>query len=749
MELNRSTVGSDVLHGTVFGLGLAGAIWTVPDPALLDPVCLAFVGLCGLLGPLRQGIPGGSRISYAYPFVLAGLVLFGVGPALLGAVLGASLAAVVDRPGRRDLFRQIAFRAGRAALTVVIAGGAYRTIGGSFEGALSRDLIGPLLAYTVAYCLVDVVIALIEAVASGIRPSRRPWLVLRCFALLAGTVVAPLVIAIHQHAAARIAFLALLPIAVVHLLGRTRQVAESSDRPGVSETIYPAIVRALATARVDRDGRSAADLERVQQLCLAVGHRLELTDAEMAALAASGVLHDVGALALPEPSGSRDSGATVHAHPRLAAEIIAAIDFPYPVREFVEHQHERWDGRGRPLGLRAHDIPMGARILAAVVGYERIASGAHAPDPRARAFLRGESGSRLDPLVVEVLLDEIDREAEATTPETAVHATASSDAAPTPERIPLTRVDRELRVLDEIRRTFDLRLGLEQRLTLVASTLSDLVPFDDLVVLVADPVTSRLHARFALGRSASELPLFVIPQGTAEEAIESLAQRLESQAVLPLIVDGRIRGALIVYREDDPPFTHRERRTLVCVAGQVANAVVCAEPVSTRGTTFTDPLTGLPNASFLDLEASHRQLHDDTAFGLVALHVRGVDLIGSDHGAAVTERLICGVAKRLAAACHEDETLVRFGPDEFIVSTPRHHPGDLVARWSELCRCIEAEPFRVDDAHHECVRLTAAHACHPADGADLADLLAVLESRLSLHHHERTIVPFRAARSAS
>jgi hypothetical protein len=72
---------------------------------------------------------------------------------------------------------------------------------------------------------------------------------------------------------------------------------------------------------------------------------------------------------------------------RAAAAIIEAIP-------------ERWDGAG-PRGLKAEETPLGARAVAAAEAFDRASSGGLA---RARATVRGESGTVFDPVVVDELM---------------------------------------------------------------------------------------------------------------------------------------------------------------------------------------------------------------------------------------------------------------------------------------------------------------------------------------------------------
>jgi HD-GYP domain-containing protein (c-di-GMP phosphodiesterase class II) len=50
-------------------------------------------------------------------------------------------------------------------------------------------------------------------------------------------------------------------------------------------------------------------------------------------------------------------------HTIVGADMLARIPFFEDVHRLVRGHHERWDGGGYPDGLRAEEIPLGARIL--------------------------------------------------------------------------------------------------------------------------------------------------------------------------------------------------------------------------------------------------------------------------------------------------------------------------------------------------------------------------------------------------
>ena len=107
---------------------------------------------------------------------------------------------------------------------------------------------------------------------------------------------------------------------------------------------------------------------------------LAMTEDEIEALRAAALLHDIGKLAVPEHIINKPGKLTpeefekMKIHPIVGSEILERVAFPYPVAPIVRSHHERWDGTGYPDGLKHEEIPIGARILAAVDCLDALAS---------------------------------------------------------------------------------------------------------------------------------------------------------------------------------------------------------------------------------------------------------------------------------------------------------------------------------------------------------------------------------------
>ena len=84
-----------------------------------------------------------------------------------------------------------------------------------------------------------------------------------------------------------------------------------------------------------------------------------------------------------------------------------------PVADIVLSHHEKIDGTGYPYGLSGEHIPLGSRILAAADTYDVMTARDSYRDPvsseEALAELRRVAGTQLDPLVVDVFVEMIER----------------------------------------------------------------------------------------------------------------------------------------------------------------------------------------------------------------------------------------------------------------------------------------------------------------------------------------------------
>ena len=92
-------------------------------------------------------------------------------------------------------------------------------------------------------------------------------------------------------------------------------------------------------------------------------------------------------------------------HPVEGARLLARYVPSADVLAIIRSHHERWDGAGYPEGLRAEQIPLGARIVAVVDAFcAMIEPRPYRPTldaAAARAELLAQAGRQFDPACAE------------------------------------------------------------------------------------------------------------------------------------------------------------------------------------------------------------------------------------------------------------------------------------------------------------------------------------------------------------
>ena len=177
------------------------------------------------------------------------------------------------------------------------------------------------------------------------------------------------------------------------------------------EGAYRSTLKALTAALETRDSETHGHSERVVTYSLRLGREYGLNSDEMKALEFGSLLHDIGKIGVPDSILRKPAKLTeeewvvMREHPLHGQQILRGIEFLQGAARVVAQHHEKWDGTGYPLGLRAEDIDICARIFSVADAFDAITSD--------RVYRRGKSyeaaaqelddwaGRQFDPKVVE------------------------------------------------------------------------------------------------------------------------------------------------------------------------------------------------------------------------------------------------------------------------------------------------------------------------------------------------------------
>jgi putative nucleotidyltransferase with HDIG domain len=194
--------------------------------------------------------------------------------------------------------------------------------------------------------------------------------------------------------------------------GRTRE-----DLPSGWEEARK-VTSILVDAATPKDHYTADHALEVARLSRLVGMDLGLNEEELEWLVHGALLHDVGKISVAdeilEKLGplTEEEWKVIKRHPEVGARMIEPLESLSGALPVIRHHHERPDGSGYPDGLEGEEIPLAARIVAAVDAYDVMLRRKHYRPQRYRPKsspvdalreLRREAGSQFDARVVEAM----------------------------------------------------------------------------------------------------------------------------------------------------------------------------------------------------------------------------------------------------------------------------------------------------------------------------------------------------------
>jgi putative nucleotidyltransferase with HDIG domain len=426
----------------------------------------------------------------------------------------------------------------------------------------------------------------------------------------------------------------------INIIERSQQ-----ERIGLMEKSHRETIEALAVAINAKDEVTHEHVLRVQIYAAGVARILGCSEAEVEALRAGALLHDIGKIAVPDYILNKPGKLTaaefekMKTHTIVGGQILSRVEFPYPIVPVVRHHHERWDGRGYPDGLKGEGIPLTARILSVVDCFDAVREDRQYRKAMTREealdFIMGGSGTMYDPRVVgtfithlpefeaEILahrntpaptygitpLEELSEAARLVVPAAGLAETVETDKA--------VRQDfslKELRALYELSQSVNVAGGREATLAAFTEKLQGLVPYDSCTVtMVAHDGEDNVvaHARgqheellrgrkIAIGEGVTGWVLANRqPFCNTDPKLDLSPQLAEhfgdykTLAVFPLLKETEMHGALTLYSSTLAEYDADHRR-LIEEAAKLVTAALATSTEPAPPTTRPQPITDSP-----------------------------------------------------------------------------------------------------------------------------------------------------------
>jgi putative nucleotidyltransferase with HDIG domain len=451
----------------------------------------------------------------------------------------------------------------------------------------------------------------------------------------------------------------------VEIIERAQQ-----ERIALMEKAHLETIEALAVTINAKDEVTGEHVLRVQIYAAGVARLLGCSDAEIEALKAGALLHDIGKIAVPDYILNKPGKLTaaefekMKTHTLVGAQILGRVAFPYPIVPVVRHHHERWDGRGYPDGLQGEDIPLTARILSVVDCFDAVREDRQYRKGMTREeaieYLMTNSGSQYDPRVIGTFithLPEFEAEimAHRNVPQPTFGIEPSEQlseaarlvapAAGLAEAVAPQQQTGDLKLTDEQRAAlsaFNADLSeardLEEAIASLTGSLKAIVPFDACTVTLTPPHRDECVVAHAFGEHAALLMgRHIVPgEGVTGWVLANLqpfynadpkldlppglsvhCSAFRTLAACPILCGRELHGVLTLYSTTLARYDDEHSQLLEEVAGLLAAALSKAsqaEPAKATTVRLDEvssatPLFGSPEANLSDVALESELAH--------------------------------------------------------------------------------------------------------------------------------------------
>jgi diguanylate cyclase (GGDEF)-like protein/PAS domain S-box-containing protein len=240
-----------------------------------------------------------------------------------------------------------------------------------------------------------------------------------------------------------------------------------------------------------------------------------------------------------------------------------------------------------------------------------------------------------------------------------------------------------------------------------------------------------------VGRALHQKKMMVVNDIEAAEdpflKPEALARGFRSQMAMPLMVEDRAVGVLVLYAAETGFFDYEELKLLKDLAGDISFALdYIDKQEKLTYVSYYDTLTGLANRQlFFDRLAQglHSARADRRQLAVMIIDLQRFKRINDTLGRYAGDQVLKELAGRLQRTVSESATPARLGGDRFAVVVP-NLPATSMARWIDNWIVDSfAEPLIIDEIELR-TSVKVGIALYPADADTAESLFANAEAAL-------------------
>jgi diguanylate cyclase (GGDEF)-like protein len=299
-------------------------------------------------------------------------------------------------------------------------------------------------------------------------------------------------------------------------------------------------------------------------------------------------------------------------------------------------------------------------------------------------------------------------------------------------------------------------VDMETLLTAVLERIEALIPARNWSLLLVDRQTRELYFAVVVGVDPEKLkglhlklgegvagavaqtgkPVF-IPDVSRDQRFSSradLATGFDTRSIiaLPLLVREEVIGVFeVVNVEDEKYFREKYLPLLTILADYVAIAVDNVYNLQKlQARTFIDEVTGFYNPRYLACKLDHLLpgvLERNEYFSVAFLDLDDFKHVVDTHGHLLGSQILGEVARVINSVLRPEDSLVRYGGDEFIILMPQTSQEEALAVVRRLRRAVNSTLFLPKEGINLALTASYGIATLPQDAQDRETLLRIAD----------------------
>jgi putative two-component system response regulator len=170
------------------------------------------------------------------------------------------------------------------------------------------------------------------------------------------------------------------PINKIELIARVKSLIKLK-RLNSNLTSIENVLFSLANTVEAKDVGTQGHIERVSNLAVGLGKKMELAPARIEALRFGGMLHDIGKIGIPREILNKPQALNPEENELMKRHSEIGYKICLPLKkvlgaalDIIRHHHEKLDGSGYPDKLKGDEISVEARIMAVIDMYDALIS---------------------------------------------------------------------------------------------------------------------------------------------------------------------------------------------------------------------------------------------------------------------------------------------------------------------------------------------------------------------------------------